>query len=290
MDGSQEPPRSGEQLMAAINEALEAEQSPRPPRRVRAGEIGKECAREIALGFLWTTEPESFDGRMLRLFGTGQVEEDRLIAWLRLSGMDVIDRDPDDPSKQLPVEALDGHFFGYMDGLALDRSYGGAWMVVECKTHNDKSYKNLQKNGIIASKPEHYGQMQSYMHLLGLKYALYVFKNKNTDEMDIKVVEYDEVYAERLMKKAEMIAGKRVLPAKIHQNPDDCFKCKFCKKKEVCTGRLKPLVNCRTCEHSRPVVGGKWACELHKCEIDNELMKVGCDSYELANMLNIMPS
>ena len=44
--------------------------------------------------------------------------------------------------------------------------------------------------------------MQIYMHLLGLKRALYLAKNKNTDELYSERIKYDKAEAERLLLKA----------------------------------------------------------------------------------------
>ena len=51
-----------------------------------ASEIGHECDRYLWLSFRWA-KPADFDGRMLRLFDTGNHQEPRLIADLRAIGV-----------------------------------------------------------------------------------------------------------------------------------------------------------------------------------------------------------
>ena len=58
----------------------------------------------------------TFDGRMLRLFQTGDREEDRIVANLRAVGVTVWDTDPD-TGKQIRFTACAGHFALSLDGV-----------------------------------------------------------------------------------------------------------------------------------------------------------------------------
>lgn len=77
--------------------------------------LGTECDRALWYQLHWAPAKERFDGRMLRLFRTGQIEEDRIIEDLIMCGLDV---DPVDPAtgKQFNVRALAGHVRGKTDG------------------------------------------------------------------------------------------------------------------------------------------------------------------------------
>ena len=76
---------------SAIWSGWEREQDRSRRTYVGASVLGDECERKLWYSFRWAHEPEVFDGRKLRLFNTGHVEEDRLIADLRRAGIDVLD-------------------------------------------------------------------------------------------------------------------------------------------------------------------------------------------------------
>jgi hypothetical protein len=122
--------------------------------------IGDECERKLWYGFRWTTPPEQFDGRMLRLFQTGHREEARMIDDLRRSGVEVWETDPE-TGRQWGVEEVGGHFRGHLDGVALGvKEAPRTAHLLECKTHNAKSFAKLRAEGVRKSKPLHYAQMQ----------------------------------------------------------------------------------------------------------------------------------
>jgi hypothetical protein len=132
------------------------------------------------------------------------------------------------------------------------------------------------------SKPQHYDQMQIYMRLKGPVWALYVAVNKDTDDLYLERVKYDQEHAERLLERAtRVIFSLNPTLAKLSENPS-WFECKFCDHNAVCH-KTKPgtwaEVNCRTCVHSTPVKGGAWTCELHQTDIDLATQRVGCDRH-----------
>ena len=66
-----------------------------PPRpHLGASEIGAQCERALWYSFHHCKLP-AFSGRMLRLFETGQREEERIIRNLRSAGLQVWDRGDD---------------------------------------------------------------------------------------------------------------------------------------------------------------------------------------------------
>lgn len=227
--------------------------------------IGRKCARRIWYTFRWV-KSEKFSGRLLRLFERGQLEEARWWADLRRIGVEVHDVDPD--GKQWRVTALSGHFGGSMDAAVVGLPEAPkSWHVAECKTHNAKSFADLQKNGVMKSKPEHFAQMQVYMHLTGMTRAVYLATNKDSDDLYLERVDYNEAIATELMKKAESIICAEEPPARISENAT-WYECKMCDYAGICHGTDLPEVNCRTCAHSGPVIDssdaqvGRWSCRL----------------------------
>lgn len=271
----------GRKLRDEIYAAYERDQEVRRPRRLRPSAIGHQCMRFLWLDLRWASALEIFNGQKLRLFETGHSQEDRLVADIRRLGVHVVTRDQDDPSKQIGFELFDGHMAGFIDFAASEVPHAGSeWVIGECKSHNTKSFAKLEKEGVETSKPEHYAQFQTYLHAFGLKEALYLAVNKDTDHLYAEVLERDDRYIERLMAKGEQaIFGYRAAP-KISKT-GDFFVCKMCKARAVCQEGKLPERNCRTCTHVRPERGGKavWRCGLHGHELSLDDQQAGCEDH-----------
>lgn len=271
-------PDMGDPIADAIDAAVAAAETPRDGNTLSGSIIGKPCDRELWYGFRWAVEPESFSGRMLRLFNTGHVEEARMVAWLRLAGMTVDAVDPA-TGEQFEVWYLDGHGHGFTDGRVT--GVPGAPVtphLLECKTHSEKSFAEVKKHKVRVAKPEHFAQMQIYMHTTGLTRALYLAKNKNTDELYSERIAYDAEFALNLLARAERIRDASTAPPRISDNPGS-YNCRLCKKTEVCHRGAFARVNCRTCLHSTPAPGGVWRCEPHKRDLSKEDQAAGCSDH-----------
>lgn len=266
--------------VAAIDAHYEATQWIGWPWRLSPSTLAKTCERATWYQFRWAREPESHEGRMVRLFETGHREEDRLVRDLKSAGVNVEDRNPE-TGKQWEYTALDGHFRLKIDGRATGFFEAPkAEHVIELKTHNDKSFKQLKKVGVAVAKPEHVDQCQLGMHLAGIERAYYLAKNKNDDELYAERIHYDAAQAGALMAKAERILEAARPLTKISDDPDN-FACRFCPSKPVCHGGEFALRNCRTCIHSTPVSGGnaKWWCEYHGRELSIDDQRAGCGNH-----------
>lgn len=241
--------------------------------------IGNECDRALWYEFRWATEPEKFSGRMLRLFETGHREEERLVQNLRMIGVEVHDRDPE-TGRQWAVEYLAGHVKGHTDGVAIGFPEAPRTLhLLECKTHNEKSFKELVTKGVKAAKPAHWVQMQAYMHLGGWGRAFYIAQNKNTDELYAERVAYDPAEGSKIALRMERIVTAQEPPAKLSEKPD-YYLCKMCAKADLCHGGEWPRRNCRTCLHATPdTVSGGWTCDLLKSRIHDDMVPQGCVSH-----------
>lgn len=234
-----------------------ANQGHRP--HLGASIIGHACERYIWMTFRHV-KANVFDGRMLRLFQTGKIEEKRICENLRMIGCEVHE---DDGGSQFSVSTLGGHFGGSMD--AVIRGYHEApkqWMPVEMKTHNAKSFKALCEKGLQEHKPMHYSQLTTYMGLSGMTDSgLYFATNKDTDDLYITRIKFDESEFNRLLDRATRVINASEPPMRISNDPS-WYECKFCHLHSVCHGTEAPEVNCRTCAHSTPdAVEGGWKCE-----------------------------
>ncbi len=271
--------------IAKIYEAYEndADSGNRP--HLGASLIGHACERYLWLTFRWVSA-KKFSGRMLRLFETGQLAEARFVANLRRIGVEVHDVQPD--GTQWRVSALGGHFAGSMDGACVGLPEAPkTWHVLEFKTHNEKSFKELVTKGVLVAKPQHYAQMQIYMGLTGMERAMYMAVNKNTDELYSERVDFDSVEFAKLMARAERVVNANEPPLRC-SNDASWFVCKMCDFSEHCHGTEAPAVNCRTCAHSTPEMDGnaRWSCGHHnESQIPIAGQRIGCGQHRYIPIL-----
>jgi len=260
--------------------------SEKPRRYLGASILGTECSRALWYAFRLCIKPD-FSGRLYRLFETGQLEEARFVTELRAIGIEVHEVGED--GKQFGISEVAGHFKGHMDGVALGVPEAPkTWHVLEFKTHNDKSFTDLKKKCVKLAKPSHYVQMMVYMGSSRLTRALYLAKNKDTEEIYAERVRYDAQEYARYIEKARRIITSITPPERITDRPDD-FRCRFCDAKELCWGQSEtkavPLAHhsCRSCCHATPVVEGEgdgvWRCEFHGREISFDEQLEGCEKH-----------
>lgn len=242
--------------------------------------IGRKCPRELWYSFRWAKEIKHSD-RMIRLFNRGHLEEARFVAILMSIGCNVWQFDQN--GNQWRISDVYGHFGGSLDGVALGiPDDPNTHFLTEFKTHSDKSFTLLQKEGVKIAKFEHYVQMQMYMHKMNLSVALYMAVNKNNDELHAEIIEYDKDVAPNYIKKAYFIVQEVEAPKRISNN-SAWYECKFCDYRSICHGKDVPSVNCRTCYHATPLIDGskKWRCNLHNLDLTSEQQLLACDKYHL---------
>jgi hypothetical protein len=149
--------------------------------------------------------------------------------------------------------------------------------IGEFKTHSFKSFKDVEEKGVQKSKPEHYAQMQVYMHGTGIDRALYVAVCKDNDRIYTERVRYDKEVAEKLVARGKRVALSERMPPPISTDPS-WFQCKFCDAHSFChETQLTQHVNCRTCAHSTPKDDSTWRCERYDCTIEIETQHGGTD-------------
>lgn len=260
-----------------IYELHEQRRDPNPRPYLGASVLGEACERRLWLAFRWCGA-EVFDGRMLRLFKAGDIFEDRVIEELRAIGVKV-------EGQQFEVVACDGHLKGHTDGVGLGvEEAPKTWHLIEAKTHNAKSFADLQKKGVRESKPKHWAQMQVYMGLMDLTRALYIAENKDTSELFTERVEFDKAEFAKLIAKAERVIFQAEPPPRISTDAA-WHECRFCPFHAQCHGEAVPAATCRSCAHSTPIGNGAWHCERHDGEVPIEFQREGCDEHRFIPVL-----
>jgi hypothetical protein len=240
--------------------------------------IGRNCTRAIWYSWRWGTVSR-FEGRKLRLFDRGDLEEARFIKELQGIGCEVVSLDPF-TNDQLRVSDLGGHFGGSLDAEVRGLPEAPkTWHVAEFKTHNDKSFKALVKDGVLKSKPEHYAQMQVYMGKRQRDRAIYIAANKNDDDLYIERVEFSKKDYDQLIERARMIIATDRPPAKISEDPS-FYLCHpgFCDHATICHSTAVPPPTCRSCMHSTPEMDGdgRWSCAMHEMDLTKDMQLNGC--------------
>jgi hypothetical protein len=269
-------PESQHTTAAAIVRWYESKPQEHRPH-MGASLIGHQCERSVWLTWRWVMKPE-FTGRMLRLFKRGQREEAEFIEELRGIGATVWDKDPES-GDQWRVSACNGHFGGSLDGVAKGLPEAPKSVaVLEFKTHSGKSFADLAKHKVQASKPQHYDQMQVYMGKMEIDRALYMAVNKDTDDLHTEWVHFDADRFAVLMDKAERLIEMTTPPERISADPA-YYVCKMCNFWKHCHGGVAAEANCRTCCYASPVENAAWSCDKHKVKLADKVQRDGCNDH-----------
>jgi hypothetical protein len=139
----------------------------------------------------------------------------------------------------------------------------------------------------MKAKWEHFIQMQTYMHLQGLKFGLYCAVNKNDDDLYLEIVMPDPEQAKRTIERGRMIIYSKEAPPKINTSPG-YWACKFCNFQKICHFKESKEVerNCRTCVFSEPAKDGSGLWECHAFEqnipLNKEAQLKGCENYTIS--------
>ena len=241
-----------------------------------ASVIGSECKRAIWYGFRWFTRP-NHDGRLLRLFNRGHLEEARFIAILLTIGCDVYQQDAN--GKQFRISHANGHFGGSSDGIVFNiPDAPNQYVLTEFKTHGDKSFTSLKKEGVAVCKPEHVVQMTIYMSKMKIPLCLYMAVNKNTDEIYAELIVLNQEVADKYLELGETLVFSKQPPEKLNGSPG-YYKCKFCDHRPICHLKAEPDFNCRTCAFAKPIDNAEWLCEFTGELLSKETQLVGCNTY-----------
>lgn len=271
-------PQPEHTTVAAMFAAIVARTETEPRPHLGASVLGRPCARALWYHFRWC-EPPITDGRLLRLFRRGQLEEEQIAEDLRAAGVQVVTHD--EHGRQYRFADIGGHVGGSMDAALLGLLEAPkTWHVGEWKTHGAKSFRELAAKGVQAAKPEHWAQVQLYMHWSGMQRAYYLAVCKDTDDIYAERVRYDMAAAVKLLARAgQIVRAAEPLP-RIDERPE-YYLCRFCSVRPTChEGRLPPPT-CRTCVHATPELDGaaRWSCARHGVDLDVAAQRAGCEDH-----------
>jgi len=238
-------PTFAENLTELIDEALEEENSQQIKRDyLGASRLGVSCSRALQYEFMHASKNEEFSGRTLRIFAAGHVFEDLAIRWLRLAGFELFTEKNN--GEQFGFSVAGGKIRGHVDGIinaapaSLALSFPMLW---ECKSLNNKSWKDTVKHGVAKSKPVYAAQMaiyQAYMEGsvpdISKNPALFTAINKDTAELYHELVPFNADTAQKASDKAVNIiraveSGDLLPPI---STKEDYYECRFCDYRHHC--------------------------------------------------------
>lgn len=252
------------------------DQEPRPHMGVSM--IGHPCDRQLWYLFRMAKKP-GFEGRLLRLFRRGHLEEESIIWDLRQIGCQI-----DGATKRTQIRAEFGsHVSGSCDGVI---RHGPGKLseqphLLEMKTHNKNSYGQLEREGMRRAKPMHYVQMIVYMYGLDLKRGLYYAICKDDDRIYTEYIDANDELAEDYIKRAKRIALAQKIPDRFTDNPAR-VECRFCLYRDLCFEE-KPTnsVSCRTCSAAIAKEDNTWFCKYHDKGIPFKRQLKGCANHRI---------
>lgn len=270
------------QTLAAIDVAILASQEPPHRMHLGASVIGKPCERELWYLFRWVLH-EKHDARMLRLFNRGHLEEKRFVNYLRSIGVEVWEAgEAGELKSAMRISDFEGHFGGTPDGIGRGlKELPDQAVILEFKTHNDRSFNSLISDGLLKTKFQHYIQIQVLARKLNLEAGAYCAVNKDNDALHIELVKHRPEDSQRALEKAGRVINSPVPLPRFGSNPGS-YGCKFCIFNRLCYfGDVQPDVNCRTCEHSQIGKFGSWHCNLHNATLPESVQRTGCRNYSV---------
>lgn len=251
--------------------------------RVGPSVVSSPCDRRIWLKFRWGIV-EALTAKAIRIFQRGYIEEPRIIAALLLAGLDVTTEDAD--GKPYRFRAMRDCYGGFLDAMVSKLPETGKPAVVELKTANERNFQNLVALGVEKAQPSHYFQMQQYMGQQGVRHALYIAVNKNTEEWWAEVVEFDVERYGADFERVDRILMMNAMPERV----TDMDACRWCENNRYCWGSRSLDVSCRTCRYVT-LSEGNWYCTNREDPTAAVLtlseQKKGCEDYNQLDQINL---
>ena len=230
------------QIENAIDSAIVEKNKKQKKRDYLGGSsLGEECSRKIQYRFMGTEvdREKGFSAKTLRIFQFGHSIEDQMADWIRAGGFDL--KTEDKNAEQFGFSIANGKIRGHIDGVicggpsGIDIKYPMLW---ECKSANDRKFKEFVKNGMAKTNAVYAAQIavyQAYMELTENP-ALFTVLNKNTSEIYYEFVKFDKYLAQNISDRAAdilaSVSAGEMLPRIAHNS--DYFSCKWCEFHKTC--------------------------------------------------------
>ena len=232
--------------------------------------------RKVWYSFRWVCD-ETASRRVNRIWDRGHIEEGRIITDLDRVGCTITDQ-------EFEVVGITGHARGHGDGKAIgvptqdpEKKH-----LFEAKTMANKYYLKFLKEGLQRYSSTYWQQIHSYMGHEKLPACLYVVVNKDTEDRDYQIIDFDKAQFQEGERIAFNIVTAEVPPPKLANASKNFFECKhLCSFTDVCHRNKTVDRNCRTCVYWNIEEAGRFSCELADKELNKEEQLEGCHNYSL---------
>lgn len=227
-------------LQELVDQALQRERDATPAREyLGASRLGAACERQLQYEYAQAPVDHGkvFSGRLLRIFERGHRTEDMVIRWLRLAGFEL--KTEDASGRQFGFSVAGGRLRGHIDGVLVGGPEGFHFPALwENKCLGAKSWRDVEKRKLAASKPVYAAQIALYQTYLELHEQPALFTAVNADTMEIyaELVPFDAALAQRMSDRAARViaateAGE-LLPRSFTESTH--FECKVCAWADRC--------------------------------------------------------
>lgn len=268
-------------IMADLDDDFASKAENKYRKRFAMSWIGEPCLRRLWYRFRWAQKSGEGWHRTAaesqKVFDDGNDEEIKFHELLTKLGFQL----EQPPDKQLYMEDIHKHFVGFCDNTGylpkkfriLDR------VLFEYKTMNQNGFSALSKKCFSVAEEKYWAQCVTYASQLGIKWVFIVVKNKNTGQYKMYLLPASDALATMYRERAKLVITAQVSPQRVARQQTD-FSCKFCEMKDICWNGKAMDINCRSCQHARPIEDAQWACDLHQIVIPKEHIETGCGSYQ----------
>lgn len=216
-------------LIKAIHSATQL-RSPQEIRRyIGASSIGKTCLRSIWYGFHGFVS-DKIPPSLQITFDIGKSLEKLLMEYISISGIKV--EEPNEKNNFLFCQDKDvPEMQGHMDAVLYLDDISST--ILEIKTAKSSSFNKFKKDGLVEWSDSYNYQIQSYMGMSGIHDAIILVINKDSSEICMENVSFDEALYVYIKIKSLSIINSVTAPPKISNN--SCYYiCKLCNYKEIC--------------------------------------------------------
>ena len=229
-----------EEFHKTIDEAIVAKNKKMPKRNYIGGSsLGDDCVRKIQYRFMGV-EPDKekeFTAKTLRIFEFGHNIEYQAAGWIQSAGFDL--RTEDKQGEQFGFKIADGKIRGHIDGVLCGGPIKIPYpMLWECKSANDRKFKEFVRVGVAAANKVYAAQIAVYQAYMDLTEnpALFTVVNKNTSEIHFELVPFDKALAQKISDRGVQILtatkSSEILPRISHTR--EYHLCKWCEFQSTC--------------------------------------------------------
>jgi len=241
-----------------------------------ASMLGSPCRRRLWVSYRGGAH---FEGRILRLFSTGDAYEARMAHELQAIGFEF-------GGDQSRFEAWGGRVAGHTDGFV--RFGDLPWALFEAKTSNRRRYNDLTKKmrdlrqdgqpewlALEQWEPKYWTQIHVYMAAFEIDVCLYMVTCKDTDSIVGILIPRDDSAVTEAQETARVIlTSLDAAPPRGYARPQQPQCTRFCDNAGWCWYDEPPPRICAMCRHWR---------HGHRCALGGDADTV-CDSYSAVSV------